>query len=246
MRGLLAALLVGLVAATHAFAAEKLRIATTGGYPPFNFGDDAGEMRGFDVDIALALCAEIGAECEIVVEEWERLIPELRAGSFDVIAASMSITGKRRELVSFTDRYYSNVVRFVARKGSGFDPADAAGKTIGAARATIASDWLQANLAGIATIELYATMEELNGDLLAGRLDAMFGDGLGSLAWLQGPEGASFEFVGEGYRLDEGIGMAVRHEDASLLSRLNGALRAILANGTYERLNARYFPFSIY
>ncbi|MCY4555642.1 MAG: transporter substrate-binding domain-containing protein [Chloroflexi bacterium] len=42
------------------------------------------------------------------------------------------------------------------------------------------------------------------------------------------------------------MGLAVRHEDASLLSRLNGALRIILANGTYERINARYFPFSIY
>ena len=60
------------------------------------------------------------------------------------------------------------------------------------------------------------------------------------------PEGAGFEFVGEGYRLDEGIGIAVRREDDSLLSRLNSALKVILANGTYERINARYFPFSIF
>ena len=246
MRLLAAALVLALLAAMPARAAETLRIATTGGYPPFNYVDDAGKMAGFDVDIALALCAELGAECEVVREEWERLIPELRAGSFDAIAASMSITGKRRELVSFTDRYYSNVVRFVARKGSGFDPADAAGKTIGAARATIASDWLGAKLAGTATIRLYDSQQELYGDLVAGRLDAMFGDGLGSYAWLQRPEGGGFAFVGKGYRLDEGIGIAVRHEDAALLSRLNGALKAILANGTYERINARYFPFSIY
>ena len=246
MRTLAAAVVLALLAATPALAAEKLRVATTGGYPPFTYVDDAGQIAGFDVDIALALCAELDAECEIVREEWERLIPELRAGSFDAIAASMSITEKRRDLVSFTNRYYSNVVRFVARKRSGFDPADAAGTTIGSARATIASDWLEANLAGAATIKLYAGHEELYGDLVAGRLDAMFGDGLGSYAWLQGPEGAGFEFAGEEYRLDEGIGIAVRHEDASLLSRLNGALEAILANGTYERINARYFPFSIY
>ncbi len=246
MRRLAAALVLALCAATPALAAEKLRIATTGGYPPFNYADEAGEMTGFDVDIARALCAELDAECEIVLEEWERLIPELRAGSFDAIAASMSITEERRRLVSFTDRYYSNVVRFVAREGSGFDPADAAGKTIGAARATIASDWLEANLAGTAVVKLYTGQQELHEDLVVGRLDAMFGDGLGSYAWLQGPEGTGFGFVGEGYRLDEGIGIAVRHEDASLLSRLNGALEAILANGTYERINARYFPFSIY
>ena len=246
MRPLAVALVLALLAATPAIAAEKLRIATTGGYPPFTYVDDADEIAGFDVDIALAICAELGAECEVVLEEWERLIPELRGGSFDAIAASMSITEKRRELASFTDRYYSNVVRFVARKGAGFDPTDAAGKTIGAARATIASDWLEANLAGTATIKLYAGQQELHGDLVAGRLDVIFGDGLGSHAWLQGPQGAGFEFVGEGYRLDEGIGIAVRREDTSLLSRLNGALEAILANGTYERISARYFPFSIY
>ena len=246
MRLLAAALILILVAAAPTLAAEKLRIATTGGYPPFSHVDDAGEITGFDVDIARALCTELGVECEVVLEEWERLIPELRADSFDAIAASMSITEERRELVSFTERYYSNVVRFVAREGAGFDAADAAGKTIGAARATIASDWLEANLAGTATIKLYTGQQELFGDLVAGRLDAMFGDGLGSYAWLQGPESADFAFVGEGYRLDDGIGIAVRHEDASLLQRLNGALEAILTNGTYERINARYFPFSIH
>ena len=246
MKSLAAALILVFLAATPTLAAETLRIATTGGYPPFSYIDEAGEIAGFDVDIARALCTELGAECEVVQEEWERLIPELRAGSFDAIAASMSITEKRRDLVSFTDRYYSNVVRFVARKGSGFDPAEPAGKTIGAARATIASDWLEAKLAGTATVKLYGGQQEMYGDLVAGSLHAMFGDGLGSYAWLQSPEGAGFAFVGEGYRLDEGIGMAVRHEDASLLSRLNGALEAILTNGTYERINARYFPFSIY
>ena len=246
MKSLVTAFVLALLAATPALAAEKLRIATTSDYPPFSYVDDAGDIAGFDVDIALALCAELGAECEVVVEDWERLIPELRAGSFDAVAASMSITEKRRQLVSFSNRYYSNVVRFVARKGSGFDPADAAGKTIGAARATVAADWLEANLAGTATIKLYTQLEELNGDLVAGRLDALFGDGLGSHAWLRTPEGAGFEFVGEGYRLDEGIGIAVRREDTSLLSRLNRALEAILANGTHERINARYFPFSIY
>ena len=77
----------------------------------------------------------------------------------------------------------------------------------------------------------------------------MFGDGPGSYAWLQGPKGAGFEFVGREYPLyplDGGIGIAVPHGDAALLKRLNGVLRNILENGAYERINARYFPFGIY
>jgi ABC-type amino acid transport substrate-binding protein len=49
-------------------AADTLRIATEGAYPPFNFVDESGEVQGFDVDIAKALCAEMQADCEIVTQ----------------------------------------------------------------------------------------------------------------------------------------------------------------------------------
>ena len=54
--------------------------------------------------------------------------------------------------------------------------------------------------------------------------------------------------MGDGYRLDEGIGIAVRQEDEALRQRLNAALAAILADGAYAEINAQsqYFPFSIY
>ncbi len=60
------------------------------------------------------------------------------------------------------------------------------------------------------------------------------------------PEGAGFAYAGGMYRLDEGIGIAVRKEDEALRRRLNGAIRAIRADGTYGTINARYFPFDIY
>lgn len=247
---LAAALALGILLSATASAADdpddKLRIGTEGTYPPFNYLDEAGRFTGFDVDIALALCTKMDTHCEFVQQDWEGLIPALQAGRFDMIAASMSITAKRRLVVSFTDRYYSNIVRFVARNDAGFDPANPAGKTIGASPATVASDWLEQNLADVATIRLYAEFEELLRDLLAGRLDAVFGDGLGWHVWLESPEGADFAFVGEGYRLDEGIGIAVRKDDPQLLLRLNEALQAILEDGTYEKINARYFPFSIH
>lgn len=227
-------------------AASEVRIGIDPGYPPFSRLDDKGRVKGFDVDIALSLCAKMKAVCEFVRHDWEDLIPGLRAGKFDAIVSSMSITEKRRRLVAFTERYYSNVVRFIARKGGGFDPAAPEGRRIGSLRATIASDWLEENLAGIADIRLFSAQEALLSALAAGRMDAVFGDGLGFWNWLQGPQGTRFGFVGEGYHLDEGIGVAVRKGDETLRRRLNRALEAILSDGTYERINARYFPFSIH
>ncbi len=238
--------LLSLAPAHGADGAENVRIGVDPGYPPFSDTDDAGRLKGFDIDIALALCGEMEVKCTFVRQDWEGLIPGLRAGKFDAIVSSMSITEKRRRLVAFTDRYYSNTVRFVARQGAAFDPAAASGRMIGALGATIASDWLEENLGRSAAIRLFTGQDELLNALSAGRVDAVFGDGLGFWSWLQGEAGAGFAFVGDGYRLDEGIGIAVRKEDETLRRRFNRALRSILAGGAYERINARYFPFSIY
>ena len=227
-------------------ALETLRIGVDPSYPPFSEIDGAGRLKGFDIDIARALCTQMKTECEFVRQDWEGLIPALRAGKFDAIVSSMSITEKRRRLVAFTERYYSSGVRFVARKGSGFDPEDPAGRTVGAMRATIASDWLEDNRSKFAGIRLYTDQGALDRALIEGRVDAAFGDALGFWKWLGSPEGANFAYAGEPYRLDEGIGIAVRKEDETLRQRLNRAIRAILADGTYKTINARYFPFSIY
>ncbi len=250
MKTLAWALIVVLLSLTSALGEEgsrtKLRIGLDPSYPPFSDIDDAGRLIGFDIDIALALCARMETECAFVRQDWEGLIPALRADRFDAIVSSMSITEKRRRLVAFTERYYRNVVRFVARKGSGFDPAAPAGRTIGATRSTVSSDWLVANMSGVADIRLFTELDTPLRALAEGRLDAVFGDGLGFWNWLRSPEGAGFAYVGDGYRLDEGIGIALRKEDGILRRRLNRALEAILADGTYEKINATYFPFSIY
>ncbi|MDE0045815.1 MAG: transporter substrate-binding domain-containing protein [bacterium] len=250
MRVLTAALVLTLLFLASAFGDDTeqptLRIGIAPDYPPFSHIDDEGQFNGFDVDIALALCARLEATCAFVRQDWEELIPGLRNGKFDAIVSSMSITEKRRQLVSFTDRYYSNVVRFVTRKDSGFDPEAPTGRTIGASRATVSSDWLEANLSGIADIRLFTDSGAPLQALVEGRVDAVLGDGLGFWNWLQSPQGAEFEFAGDGYRLDEGIGIAVRKDDDTLRLRLNQAIGEILAGGTYETINARYFPFSIY
>jgi polar amino acid transport system substrate-binding protein len=41
------------------------------------------------------------------------------------------------------------------------------------------------------------------------------------------------------------IGIAVRKGDP-LREKLNAALKEIVADGTYKKINDKYFPFSIY
>ena len=179
-----------------------------------------------------------------MTQDWDGIIPALLDNKYDAIVASMSITDERKKLVSFTDRYYSNQARFLAAKGSKFDSAYRSGKTIGAQRATVAAGWLEEN-AGAAEVKLYDRQEDVFLDLTSGALDAVFGDGLMLYEWLQNDGSGKYYLVGDGYRLDDGIGIAVRKEDNDLRKALNTALAEIATDGTYAKINARYFPFSI-
>jgi putative lysine/arginine/ornithine/histidine/octopine transport system substrate-binding protein len=233
--------------ATSAVAADKLKIGTEGAYPPFNLIDADGQVVGFDIEIAQALCAKMQAECEVVTSDWDGIIPALNARKFDFLVASMSITEERQQAVDFTEPYYTNKLQFIAPKGGEFktDEASLKGKVIGAQRATIAGTWLEDNLDDVVEIKLYDTQENAYLDLTSGRLDGVLADTFVNWEWLKSDAGKDFEFKGEPVFDNDKIGIAVR-KDEPLREKLNVALKEIVADGTYKQINDKYFPFSIY
>jgi len=253
-RFLMAALTAAAVGwAVQAQAQDKVRIATEGAYAPFNFKAPDGTLQGFDIDIARALCDHAHLECTIVAQDWDGIIPGLLAKKYDAIIASMSITDERRKKVDFTDKYYQTPARFVAKKGAGIAISrdGLKGKTIGAQRSTIHAQYLQDTYADVADIKLYDSQENADLDLTAGRLDLVLADSIVLLeGFLNKPDGQDFEFVGPELKdpkwFGDGAGIAVRPGDAKLKEAFNKALAEIRKDGTYDRIDAKYFPFSIY
>ena len=243
-------LVAGAFAGTQAIAGDKIRIATEGAYAPFNMKNEQGELIGFDVDIAKALCAEMKADCTIVEQDWDGMIPALKGKKFDAIIASMSSTEDRLKAIDFTDPYYTNALAFVAAKGSDFktDKESLKGKTLGAQRATIAGQYLEDSLGDVVTVKLYDTQDNAYLDMAAGRLDGLVSDKFPAYDWLRTDAGANFEFKGETIKTEtvDKIGIGIRHGEDELKAKFNAALKAIVENGTYEKINAQYFPFSIY
>lgn len=243
-------LVAGTVAGAQAIAGDKIRIATEGAYAPFNMKNEQGELIGFDVDIAKALCAEMKADCTIVEQDWDGMIPALKGRKFDAIIASMSITEERLQAIDFTDPYYTNALAFVAAQGKEFatDKASLKGKTLGAQRATIAGQYLEDELGNVVTVKLYDTQDNAYLDLATGRLDGIVSDKFPAYDWLRTDAGKGFEFKGETIKTKEvdKIGIGIRHGEEELKQKFNTALKAIVENGTYEKINAQYFPFSIY
>jgi len=241
------------LAISGAMAEDKvIRIGTEGAYPPFNFIDQSGKLAGFDVDIGLALCEKMQVKCDLVAQDWDGIIPALVAGKYDVIIASMFITDERKKVVSFTDPYYAAAMTHVTAKGSDikeFTDAALAGKAVGAQSSTTQADYIQKTYPS-ADIRLYKTQDEANLDMANGRLDVMVGDVIPMLDWTTKTEdGKCCELVGEPITdkafVGDGVGMAVRQEDNELREKLNKALADIIADGTYKKINDKYFTINV-
>ncbi|NBF01762.1 transporter substrate-binding domain-containing protein [Pseudomonas sp. Fl5BN2] len=229
-------------------AAETLKMGIEAAYPPFNNKDASGQVVGFDKDIGDALCAKMKVECSVVTSDWDGIIPALNAKKFDFLISSMSITDERKQAVDFTDPYYSNKLQFIAPKSKADFKTDKAylkGKVIGAQRATLSGTWLEDQMGDDITIKLYDTQENAYLDLTSGRLDAILADKYVNYEWLKSEAGKPYEFKGEPVEESDKIGIAVRKGDP-IRAKLNAALKEIVADGTYKKINDKYFPFNIY
>lgn len=236
-----------------AHAEDVVRIGTEGAYPPFNYIDKDGNLQGFDIEIAEALCEAAEMECTFVTQSWDGMIPALLARKYDAIIASMSITEERKERVDFTKKYYQTPARFVTHKDADIEitKEDLRGKTVGVQRATVSANFINDNFSDILTIRSYDTQEEANMDIVSNRLDLLFADAVVlQNGFLETEPGADYEFVGPSYTdeewFGEGIGIALRKGEDELREKFNKAIIQIRRDGTYKEINDKYFDFDVY
>ncbi|QFT09343.1 ABC transporter substrate-binding protein [Vibrio sp. THAF190c] len=250
-------LLVAALAATAATGVAQakewktVRFGIEGAYPPFSWTEADGSLKGFDVDMANALCTEMQVKCKIVAQDWDGIIPSLLARKYDAIIAAMSITEERKKKIDFTGKYALIPNKFIAKKGAGLNFDDLSGQKIAVQRATTHDKYLTDNYGETVDIVRYGSFDEAYLDLANGRVAAVLGDASAlEEGVLNKAGGEAYEFVGPSLTdpkwFGEGFGIAVRKQDKDLTKKLDEAIISLREKGIYQDIAAKYFNYDVY
>ena len=242
-----------LTSASALSAESELRLGTDATFPPFESKDASGHLQGFDIDLGNAICHQLQMKCVWVENSFDGLIPALRARKFDAIISSLSVTPEREKSINFSDKLFNTPAWLVATKGGSItdNPATLKGKRVGVQQGSVFETYANTywRPAGVDVIS-YPDANSVYADLVAGRLDATLDDSsVISQSLLNQPQGKAFTRIRQ-IRDDAifgpGTGVGIRKDDTALQTQLNDAIRAIRADGTYDRIAKKYFNFNIY
>ncbi|MFL9994744.1 ABC transporter substrate-binding protein [Paraburkholderia sediminicola] len=242
--------------ATGAYAKDwsTIRFGVDASYPPFESKGADGKLTGFDIDLGNQICARLKAKCVWVENDFDGMIPALKAKKFDGVLSSMSMTPQRAEQVAFSDKLFNTPTRLIAKKGSPLlpTPESLAGKTIGVEQGTIQETYAKTYWEPKgARIVPYQNQDQVYTDLLSGRLDGALQDAVqADIGFLNTPRGAGFQFAGkdivDAKILGNGAGIGMRKDDVDLKEKIDKAIADIIKDGTYKAIEKKYFVFDVY
>lgn len=216
-----------------------IKIATESSFRPFSYTDADGNLVGFEIDLANALCEQMHRKCDISSQDWDGLIPGLTAKKFDAIMAGMSITPERSEVVEFSQPYFNNTLVLVGKKNDGLSIDNLNNKSIGSQRATVSASYLAEHYPQT-NIKLYDTQDNSYLDLKAGRIDGLLSDKVPVVDWIKNGSGSDYEIKGNEIDINDKIAIALRKNDP-LVEQFNQALAELKQNGKYDQIANKYF-----
>lgn len=245
--------------ATAAAAGNTLKIGTEGAYPPWSMVDASGHVTGFDADVGHALCKQLDKKCRFVVQAFDSLIPSLGANRFDLIISGMSVTPERSKRILFSIPYAVEDAIFILPKNSPLVDATSTqqilsgldGKTVGVQGGTTHGDYLRKKAPGM-HVKAYETLDQMQIDLNAGRLDATFADLTSQSKFLKKVGDKDFALSKVIVRassapklLGYGIGVGINKDHAELKTKVDAALCTLINNGTVKTSSMKWFGIDI-
>jgi arginine/lysine/histidine/glutamine transport system substrate-binding and permease protein len=210
-----------------------LRLAMSGAFQPFSTTDAAGNLVGFDADIATALAERMGYEPVLVQNEWAGIQAGLHTGRYELICGSMAITEERLETMLFTLPYYVSGAQVFAREGT--ESLD--GMRIGVTEDSTYAAYIEDNPEQFpnATIVQYGSEAESVAAMNTGRIDAFVSDLIVGGFYIQSGGAGDIEPFGD-LLYQEACGIAARPDSPELVLEVNAALFSLIQDGTYAAI----------
>jgi len=231
---------------------DPLRLGIDVPYAPFGYKLPSGELTGFEIELGNAICEQLATRCEWVEQDFDGIIPGLMARKYDVIMSALTINPERERQVLFSAPYFTPPSGWFVKADSplaGADSLDAEalkGKVIGVQRGNLQDHYVTDLYTSVAEVRRYTKLDDLVLDMDSGRVDVAFLDlPVGQDTLVEANDG---NFVNTGSAISEpkkyfgdGFGIAMKQRDRDLKKSIDEALDTLKADGTLERLNAKYF-----
>lgn len=242
LAAVLLALFAGLALAATVSGVQKKGVLVLGTDPqfaPFEFTNAAGEIVGFDIDIARAVARDLGVRLEVRNVGFGALMPAaVTSGRVDMAMSGITITAERGKVVSFSQPYFKSAQVFIVASGNPKKlawPATAmTGRTIGAQANTTGQYAAEEKLKPLgATVKIYDDFASGLADVRAGRIDAIVGDAP-TVDYLKVQQPGRYAQAG-GALQTEDYGIAFS-KGSDLAARANAVLARMRANGEYQKL----------
>jgi len=214
----------------------KIVIGTDPTYEPSEF-KEGGKIVGFDVDLMTAVAKKLGLTAEFQESKFENILPSL-GSKYELGVSSFTDSKEREKTVDFVTYFAAGTAWAATDKA--FDPDDACGKKVSVQTGTVQQTadlparQKKCKDAGKAAIDVlpYDDQAEATNAVVVGKAQAMLADLPVVVAAVRKTNGQLFR-VGENYDTAP-YGIAVAKDAGTLKDALLGAVKALIADGTYK------------
>ncbi|WP_426998344.1 amino acid ABC transporter substrate-binding protein [Pseudarthrobacter sp. N5] len=218
----------------------EMVIATEGTYKPFSFHQNgAGDLTGFDVEIAQAVAGKLGVKAKFQETQWDGIFAGLDAKRFDVIANQVTVNPERKAKYEFSAPYTVSTGVIVTKSDNssitGFDSLK--GKTTAQ---SLTSNWYKLATDSGATVQAVEGWAQSATLVRQGRVDATVNDKLTYLDYAKSTPDAGLKIAAE--TTDKSLSaFAFRKGSSQLAAAVDKALGELRADGTLAKIADKYF-----
>ncbi|MHA6310724.1 glutamine ABC transporter substrate-binding protein GlnH [Pantoea conspicua] len=221
-------------------AEKKLVVATDTAFVPFEFkqGD---KYVGFDVDLWDAIAKQLKLDYTLKPMDFSGIIPALQTRNVDLALAGITITEERKKAIEFSDGYYKSGLLVMVRNNENDIKgiSDLTGKVVAVKSGTGSVDYAKANIK-TKDLRQFPNIDNAYMELGTNRADAVLHDTPNILYFINTAGKGRFKAVGESIEAQQ-YGIAFPKGSDDLREKVNGALKTIKENGTYNQLYKKWF-----